>query len=494
MITITNCLRLLKRAIPLVFGILFLFSATLSAGQKEENQSLKQVIKLMDFIQGDKEGKIWPGLDFHSHPIIVTFNNGHAYAFNLKTTDTRWQPLELEGQKILFSAQDHWGFLGAAFHPSFAIENQTAYVFNMESTKNNETPYFPFVHERFHRHQFEHYNLNESRGKYEDQFNISNLELMQVEEMILADFWKAKGNRPEQIEYIKNFMAINTIRRDLLQTSSREWEDHQVKMEGLADYVSYRVFEEFPIPDFDSYQKLQRVLEKNASDVDISDRSVKWRHYGVGAALGYALDLLPVSDWKQQIEKGSGQIAILAQALPMSSKEIASRVEQVKQKYHFEEIHQKVSTAVNQYLESISGIMQAYQELPGIPVTIGSPSRPNISGGGHTQGTYNLKNGSTVSIKERSTLTTADSSWKLELGFTPFMLQINGGTRELKSDSDAFVQIDGRIYTLRMLQWQRAHLSFKDIAWKDGVNSLTSKGYLGSVDVSPEGKVYILFR
>ena len=76
-------------------------------------------------------------------------------------------------------------------------------------------------------------------------------------------------------------------------------------MEGLADYVSFKTFDVLNVFDqYNANKKLQRMLEMYAKSPDITERAVKWRHYGVGAAMGYGLDFLQVKIGNSKSRRG----------------------------------------------------------------------------------------------------------------------------------------------------------------------------------------------
>ncbi len=169
------------------------------------------------------------------------------------------------------------------------------------------------VHERFHVYQIQYFESEKSSGQevegemaYPESENSENIALMQLEELVLLDFMKAlDGNaHAEATAQLKTFIAINKQRRKLLSHSSLVWEARQQIVEGLADYAAAKNLDVFAYFGERTGQKhILNTMQRYAQDDDINERAPKWRHYGVGASLGYALDFLNVNHWKKNVEQ-----------------------------------------------------------------------------------------------------------------------------------------------------------------------------------------------
>ena len=184
----------------------------------DEFQTIQQVDRLLKENHSPKSEKVWPQFDLTSSPVMITFKNGHIYAFHLKSQNPQWKKIEVNGTPVLFSEIDHWGISGSAMNPQFPIEGQMAYVFNLDNSSMDIQKLFEIlVHERFHRYQFDHFPMDQMKGSYTEDMNIGNLTLMQMEEMALAQFFQAAGNPELQKEYLLDFAAINQTRRAMLK-------------------------------------------------------------------------------------------------------------------------------------------------------------------------------------------------------------------------------------------------------------------------------------
>ena len=90
----------------------------------------------------------WPGFRL-SHPIVIAFDNGHLYGFQLKTPDKAWQKI---GDQLWFSSKDPWAFAKIPFSPFHPLGSEQAMIFHVSSDR--ERALFAVVHETFHLHQF----------------------------------------------------------------------------------------------------------------------------------------------------------------------------------------------------------------------------------------------------------------------------------------------------------------------------------------------------
>lgn len=466
----------------------------------QEMEMIKQVTETVSALQQDKTGGVWPGYDLSTSPMVLTFNNGHLYAFNLKHPDSDWQQLSIGNTTVFFSDHDHWNIGGIHMHPEFPIDDEKAFVFHFDMMQAD--PYLPFlvlVHERFHQHQFQHFAHDETTYKdgYKDHLNADNLALMQLEELILVDYLRIQGtsnaDTQNKMDVLKQFLAVHQARRAVMQPSSIHWEQLQQSMEGLADYVSAKMYDVNRIlPGFYGEVHLLHIVQGYADDESISDRAIKWRHYGVGATIGFALDNLKVKGWKQQVQEHNVALDdLLAKALTLSDSEASQLVQKAKQKYVFKSIREKVVTQLTAYQNELASHLNNYQGIEGICVKLG---RPNIStsGGGSNRHLYYLADGSTLALEESSVNASMDNLWNVTFRDVPFVFQNNSGEREFKVEKDLVVKLDGETFRLKDLVAVGSEKSFSSISWEGRGTNFDSEHYSGKLVVQ-DGKVSILY-
>lgn len=469
----------------------------------QELESVKTIAQIITALHEEQASQVWPGYDLTTSPLIITFDNGHLYAFNLKSTSHAWQKLTVEKMNVLYTDKDQWDLSDVPMNPQFEIEGQTAFVFRLDVMQLD--PYLPFlvlVHERFHQYQFTHFRDKHSDPDgYLDHLNPENLALMQIEELLLANFLKSYGNSTEdpqpkldKLECLKNFVAVHTARGALMHSSSIQWEQNQQRMEGMADYVSMKTFDVFHLlPGFDSQTNLLTTIQGYADNDNVSDRVIKWRHYGVGAALGYALDFIHVNNWKEQVEvHGRPLDDLLSQSIVLSDEELAVRVKQVKKVYGYDRLLVSVQKHLTAYQNEIADHVKQFQLLEGVTVTLDSPLGVPLSGGGYDQHLYYMADGSMLSIENTSTNITRDNLWKICFEKTPFIFQGSAGEREFKVESGLQIIMDGQSYSMTDLVKTKNKKKFTSISWKGERSEFSCVQHKGVLE-SYQGKIFIRF-
>jgi hypothetical protein len=156
-------------------------------------------------------------------------------------------------------------------------------------------------------------------------------------------------------------------------------------MEGLADYVGYKMMDVLHLaPHFDGHQELAKALKKEGEGENYSDHAIKWRHYTLGASLGYILDFLQVPGWKNRIEQGASLQDILNDSVKMSSQELENRFEKAKIVYGWKDILAKISKITSEFQNEMESFKSDYEKLKGVELSIGNPGT-GLSGSGSNE-------------------------------------------------------------------------------------------------------------
>jgi hypothetical protein len=445
-------------------------------GGEPTNEELAS-IKLISQILKAKE--IWPGYQIKSAPTIITFKNGHVFAFGLNSANPSWKTLS---PGIQYADHDEWNAAKTPMQANFIIENQRSFVFQIDHSQNEayEKPFMVFVHERFHQYQFDAFASMKQRPSkgYFDHMNSDNLVFMQIEEKILLDYLTT-GNQDK----LRDYVAVNQHRRTLIDMQSSLHEIQQQVMEGLADYVSIKIFDETPIfPGFSGRHQLIATLEKYASHPDITQRAIKWRHYGVGAALGYALDDLHVADWKENVQrKMMSQEEQLELAFGMTENEMAVRLEKVKSAYRYEELKLETSAVVKAYKMYLDELMTNFSSLPGVEMTVGRIRYAGQSGGGMSKRLINLNDGSILALEDDSFASSSDNAWHLRLDKVPFALKGRAGEITFKVERELSISLDGNMHTAQEIVENARTISFMTIGWQGQKTSFACEQRPGKI-------------
>lgn len=428
-----------------------------------EFQLLNQVDQMIE----QPQYVVWPGLNMAQTPIVLIFPNQKIVAFHLKTDNPEWHVVDPQRPYILLTKNDRWKISEIMLHPAFSIEGQKVFVFNLAKGEGNE-PIPIMAHEWFHRYQMDKFRPETVIARqYRDQLNLTNLVLMRLEEVILLKFLQAKEDR---IECIKDFVAVNYIRKQIIHPESWAWETHEQKMEGLADFISMRMFHR--------EQNLINSLEQ-ADDKSLIEKAIKWRHYDVGAAMGIALDEIKAKDWKLEVEKnGKNQAELLHEFLPVEE-DLFTRFELIKCRYPFHEIESTISAHLDAYNGEISHWMANYDSTAGLVVKLSAPRHLGISGGGDSVHIFTLGDGTIFSIQDQSRSTTTDNFWKLETKKVPVFFQNKQGYREFKVEKEAKISIDGEQYAAKDLEAKRQDFVFQELSFQGQQISFSSQHHHG---------------
>jgi hypothetical protein len=460
---------------------------------KEEKNAIRLFAKIIKSLHERQDDSIWPGYDIASSPTIIHFPSGNIFAFDLNAQDPHWTSLELGGYNVQFSKQDYWNISDVAMHFNFPISGKQAFVFKVDLSRAAlDHPHRVFIHERFHRHQIEKFANGERFGPYVDHINPRNLELVQIEEQILVDFFNTQ-ERAKRLEILKNFLAVNKTRKGLIDPNSWASEMHQQKIEGLADYASLKTLDAFKILEGFSGEKfLRETIQGYAKSQEFSDRTIKWRHYGVGAGLGYALDFLEVPHWKERVVAGETLVGLLENHLLLNEREVASRVEKVKKTYHFHQVHQKVEGCVIDYQDHISRLFKAFDEQEGIVINVGKP-HVSVSAGGMNADLLYLADGSTLSVKDTTSITSDDTFWRMKLEEMEFIFLNAAGIRKFKTTDDLEVTLDGKRYKGRDLLRRGIRKPFQTVTLKSKNCDFVSERHQGELVVE-DHQIHIRYK
>lgn len=474
----------------IVLFCLVAYSVTLFSVEIEENEK-KQVELLastLESFESKEVEKIWPRFDLKTIPTIIHFKNEHIYAFGWNSND-KWDKHPIHGQTAHFSSKDHWGLTKVMMHPGFMVEGQKAFIFGLNTEiKDTSIPIITFVHERFHLHQFAHFNReDEKRSGYSKEWDEQNQIYIGMENHLLTQFLQTKDN-----EFLKDFLAINQTRQSLLDPASAAWEDIQQRMEGLADYVSLKTFEVFPL--LKSFSAEAAVLKlrqgKTGSHYSLVNDAIKGRHYFVGSVLGFALDHCQ-ADWKLQAEKGMALRQLLARALPLSDQNIQERVKKIKNSAEYDRISQTIQSKLSEEKREIDAIVQAFDSHEGVCVHLGRPMQ-SFSGGGKNQKSIHVGKGQTALTHDTSFASSKDSRWKLRFKDIPIIFENGNGGKIFKVEEKTIFEINNKEMSLQELVGQTQSIQFTSLKFQDQHCEFSSD-LNGSVQFI-QGKVFIKFN
>lgn len=471
----------------IIVALLFSVSLFSQEVSQQETQQIALVARILKNSTTSKMQQVWPGYNLRAKPMFITFGNGHIYAFNIQLNEGDWKRSMINGVEVLYTNKDLWGITTAPMQFNFEINGQEAFVYRLDMMPEPAfLPFFVMVHERFHVYQIQNFlseQFNEEEAEHEERVEYAegedpnNLALMQLEEQVLLDFMKAlsKNSKEEAIFQLKTFISVNRQRRDILSQNSIKWEARQQMVEGLADYAAAKNLDVFAYFGEKMGQRhLLHTMERYTKDDNITERALKWRHYGVGASLGYALDLLQVAHWKKDVEKNVSLQLLLENNLYVSQSESDNLFQQAVQKYDFNQLQIEIREKIDAYNNMLQSHRDRFKQLPGVVVNVQTPPDSGLSAGGYSKGMYSLADGSMFSVQDTSKTSSADNRWILELKSMPYLFQTTDGFKRFKMDTDDLeLVLDGKSCSLRQLgqkHFRQLTLRGKSCAFKSTHN------------------------
>lgn len=490
--------KLISVLVSLLITVSGLASASLTPPlltiDAQELDSIRTVARTIEATHKNHGSPVWEGYDISQSPLVISFSNGHVYAFNFQSSNPRWHVLPIAHQNVLYSFDDPEGMSKIPMNPSYTLEGQNAFLYQIDLIDGpSYLPFLVMVHERFHQFQFQSFKPGKHSGSYNAHLNAQNLALVQLEELVLTDFLKATDNATK-VDRIKDFIAVRQQRFNLLNASSIDWEQDQQRMEGLAEYVSIKMFEDFPLlSDYNGPLHMQTMMEMYSNDDNIADRAIKHRHYGVGASMAFALDFLKVKNWKNQTQQGTPLDTLLINFLKLSQLEIASRVDNVKSNYGFTGVFTAINEKIKSYQGEIEGIMNEFNDQPEVALSLYKPRGMGMSGGGTNLQMFHLADGGTLFVDNVSVNTTPDNSWKFSLVNMPVVIQKRTGEIEFKVEKDLEILINKQNVNLQRLLKSDGDYYFNTISWKGKSCEFYSNQYPGKLTVR-NNKIYIMFN
>jgi len=449
----------------------FLFQVTVSATEEIEKEQIKILAATFHHFDGKAKDQIWPHFYPLSYPAVFHYPSGNIYAFGFKHPTSGWRTALSHPYPVLYRSDPTDPLLQIPMQPAYLIDNHPAFLFGLNHDKEQSLLLLlTFIHERFHIFQFQTFAPEKVKEADEKDYEIvTQLALAELENRLLTQIIQTTVHE-KQLHLIKDYIAVNQKRRQQLQLSSIQWENHQQKMEGLADYVSLKTYVLFPcLPTF-SFESMVLTLRegKTKGKPPMIQDVMKGRHYFVGAVLGWLLDKQPGLQWKYAIEKRHYSLQqLLERAIPLSQQERDERFFQLQQQAEWQTLLKKIATQFESEKMNEQLITQAFLDEEGMIVWLGLPPCHTSTGGSHKKITHmeRLK----VLIGDTSFCTSQDHSWMLRFKNIPMRLEEPTGERTFKLSSDQIIVIDGQEYSLRNLCQLPQPIRFKTLLWKNCV-------------------------
>lgn len=361
---------------------------------------------------GQDFSSVWPGFNTQNPIVLNTAEGPTAYNFH---------PIKMPS-----------GIATIGLSPDYEVDGQKAFVMKYQDS-------FTLVHELFHLHQRERFNLQEDVS-YPALYDSENQALMQIEEEILLKYAK----NPSEI-LKKDYLLVRQYRMGLLDEASIAYEDKEERLEGLANYVAMKVT--------GNRAPIVQLLEGLVKDKNVIDKSLKWRFYASGALMG---EMLSDKVWMSENQR----LFSLFDRIQDDN-----RLALLLNEYHFSEKKRVMSSQLEKLLAGIELLRSDYKKAIGHEIQLNFASSP--SSGGTVDKILALNENEKVALKESGR--TESGEWILETRQIPFIFK----TREaLIFKMSNKVKVDGEELSPQDIREPRP---FKEIAWNDRQSKFKSK-------------------
>lgn len=472
--------------------LIFIFQL-LSFTHSVNNSEKKEIVLLartFHHFADENADSVWPGFQLNDQPVFFHFNGGYVYAMGLKEKSAIWEERNFDDFSILFCAE--FPIPLPVFQTQYPFQNEKVFVFKLDDRQDDFTV-LTFIHERFHSFQFTHFQKEKvTKPNIQDYQNPDNLVLIEAENRILTAFIKA-GDPEIKSELIKDYFAVNEYRRQSLHPESIKWEDHQQKMEGLADYASLKTFQVYPlIADFcpEDYLLQMRQKKNNGSIYSAKD-IIKERHYFVGAALGFALDFCKVDHWKEDVAKANGSLHnLLKKSISIDEQEQSSRLARIETELDFSALQEEIHLQFEIAKKEADKIREDFQEQNGVTIKVTIPPGSMSASGRHNK-SMQIDNQRAL-IEDTSLSCGQDHSWFFSFTNIPLVFEELNGSRTFKIGTDDIIELDGKKMAVKEVLKQNSTADFSTIKLKNDHCELDANR-LGTLSIV-QGTLLIQFK
>src|SRR5579862_8557672 len=224
-----------------LFFSLLLCAAQVHAQFKDEEYT-SLLAKTTQYIDRHRI-EVWPGFRLSDYPLVMNIEgvdpsfNTHVYAFQFTPKDpSLWKELTIENMSVYlrenFYIHNEYGFQ--------QLDGQTVYVYpfyNMNDVNDPKSVINIITKTLFHDYQFFHSKfpvsaLNKDQYAYTGFNEIYNIAWVEIEREILKNYLLNND-----IEELKNYLAVHDIRMTALSKDSRDFEN-ALELENGTQYYA----------------------------------------------------------------------------------------------------------------------------------------------------------------------------------------------------------------------------------------------------------------
>jgi len=366
-------------------------------------------------------------------------------------------------------------------------ENLFDILFSVRNLINKSFTYFLTGEKKFPPHI-----LAFKKIEYDGFNQMENIEYSYLEAQALQTYLLKND-----LEALKNYLAIHHTRFNLLSKNSQSYETACDLVLGIGAYIGFKALN---LNDSDFIKQVTTTYDMLSCPSYTDTQQIGFcmllaQYYLSGPALGWALDKAQGNNWKTSINAETSPENLLEKIYPMNESEINQRVTKSKTDYHFALIKEKTENKLKYYLNEMKEQQNNYAKLPGAEINFDYRyCKPDK---------YQTKFREEFDINNNKTLFTyynmqfeceiANGKVSIEFKYIPFFFKKNSiVNNEFKLPNTTTIYIDNKPEILGNIVSARKKLNFRTLKIQTDhvIINITGSGWLnaetGQLKISPQ--------
>lgn len=290
--------------------------------------------------------EIWPGFWPEDQPFMIYLPGEAALLVTpaappagFEPVDEHLVPAELRGRAYLYRGT--LPGLEAGFRTDYPAGERSAVAVTFDPAGLQETLTTLF-HEAFHAYQHQRFSGESSpAGAFVDPEQIAAPEFValgEVERRMLAEALNLPAIELE--DHLRQYLAVRWIRMGSVPAEVVDVERELERKEGSAHLVGLQaglLATGGDLADLAGALRPYLLFPLENMSGGLSERLIRWRVYGTGAAIGHLLDRLGM-EWRHRLEQGATFDELLQEAVAFDPADGAALAPQALGRFGYEEL------------------------------------------------------------------------------------------------------------------------------------------------------------
>lgn len=388
--------------------------------------------------QSDRRASVWPGFSVLDQPVLIYDEGKRSFLIAHPAPPADYQAVT-SAPPAVFEKQGSIPDLKFAFQFHRLVNGIDTFAYRYTADDKPASAVSTIVHERFHVHQEKWFSA-ERRAERRSEPDAEDLALAALEQAALKSALAATDPL-QSSRSIRRFLAARAARY-ARRPDGRAPENHEERMEGMAEYVELSLLERPEVAPT-RLGMIGKISRRLAAFPEIDDME-KHRYYATGAAQGLLLERGGPKDWKEQVSAGAAPHDLLAAAYPLPAAERAVLLAEAKTAYGYDALLRSGTALAAEFQAAKARALAEYAALGGAEWTIPIPwsDSTNFGVGSHPP-SYKLGENEEL-LPHMKVVDVRAEGFSLHLTARPVV--IGSGVR-FHADAAA-VTLDGRVVPL----------------------------------------------